>query len=73
MASVTVFIVLVMIIIVLVMIIFIVIIMVLALMLFSVLFVGRFRVERDAIRAAQVTVGDANVAPVTRGGQAESM
>ena len=55
------------------MIIFIVIIMVLALMLLSMLFVGRFRVERDAVGAAQVTVGDANVAPVTRGGQAESM
>ena len=66
MASVTVFVVI-------VMIIFIVIIMVLALVLLSVLVVGRFRVERDAIRAAQVTVRDANVAPVTRSGQAESM
>jgi hypothetical protein len=72
MASVTVFIVIV-IVTVLVMIIFIVTIMVLALMLFSVLLVGRFRVERDAIRAAQVTVGNANVAPVTCGGEAESM
>ena len=66
MASVTVFIVL-------VMIIFIVIIMVLALVLLSVLFVGRFGVKRDAVCAAQITVGNANVTPVTRGGQAESM
>ena len=59
--------------IVLVMTIFIVIIMVLALVLLSVLFVGRFRVKRDAVRVAQVTLGDANVAPVTRGGQAKPM
>ena len=58
---------------VLVMIIFIVNIMVLALVLLSVFFVGRLRVKRDAVRVAQVTVGDANVAPVTRGGQAKPM
>ena len=59
--------------IVLVMTIFIVIIMVLALVLLSVFFVGRLRVKRDAVRVAQVTVGDANVGPVTRGGQAKPM
>ena len=45
----------------------------LTLVLVAMLLMGGLRVERNAIGAAQITIGEAHIAPVTGGGQAQSM
>ena len=45
----------------------------LTLVLVAMLLMGGFRMERNAIGAAQIAIGEAHIAPVTGGGQAQSM